>query len=117
AGGAAIADEVEAERVEIALQPGLGIVVGDDLTARGERGLDPRLDLEAALYGIAGDEARRQHDARIGGVGAAGDGGDDDVAVLDLVIGALHRDVAVELGRVGNAGELRQLGGETLGDA
>ena len=41
AGGAAVADEVEAELVEVALEVGLLEVVGDDPGARGERGLDP----------------------------------------------------------------------------
>src|SRR3546814_6204642 len=40
AGGAAIADEVEAERVEIVGQPGLVEIIGNDLAARRERGLD-----------------------------------------------------------------------------
>ena len=43
AGGAAEADEVEAERVEILLQAGLVEIFGDHLRARRERGLHPRL--------------------------------------------------------------------------
>ena len=44
AGRAAVADEVEAELVEVLGQPGAVEVLGDDLRARRERGLDPRLD-------------------------------------------------------------------------
>ena len=49
AGGAAVADEVEAERVEIVLQAGLVEIVGDDLRARRERCLHPRLGRQALL--------------------------------------------------------------------
>ena len=40
---AAVADEVEAELIEIRLQAGLAQVLGDDLRARRQAGLDPRL--------------------------------------------------------------------------
>ncbi len=43
AGRAAIADEVEAELVEILLQAGIGEIFADDLRAGRERGLHPRL--------------------------------------------------------------------------
>ena len=43
AGGAAVADEVEAELVEVRRQAGPLVVVGDDLRAGRQRGLDPRL--------------------------------------------------------------------------
>ena len=85
AGGAAEADQVEAERVEILLQAGFLVVVGDHLRARRERGLDPRLDLEALGDGLAGQQAGRDHHARIGGVGAGGDRGDHHVAVAEIV--------------------------------
>ena len=48
AGRAAVADEVEAELVQVLGQPGPVEVLGHDLRARRERGLDPRLDLEPA---------------------------------------------------------------------
>ena len=44
-----IADEVEAERVEVGLQAGLVEIVGDHLRAGRQRGLHPRLDLQALL--------------------------------------------------------------------
>src|SRR5262249_39085855 len=69
------------------LEAGLGEVVGDDARARRERGLDPRAHGEAALDRLLGEEPGAEHDARVRGVGARGDGGDDDVAVADL---ALH---------------------------
>ena len=45
AGRAAVADEVEAELLEVRDQAGALVVLHDDLRARGERRLDPRLDL------------------------------------------------------------------------
>ena len=42
AGGAAVADDVEAQLFEIGQQAGLLVVVGDDARAGSERGLDPR---------------------------------------------------------------------------
>ncbi len=45
---AAVADGVEAEPLEVLVETGLLVVVGDDLRARAERGLDPRLLLQAA---------------------------------------------------------------------
>ena len=44
AGGATVADDVEAELVEIGLQPGFRQVIGDDARAGGERSLDRRID-------------------------------------------------------------------------
>src|SRR5204862_2516933 len=61
AGGAAVADEVEAELVEILLQPSLGVIVADHLAARREARLDPGLDLEALLDRLLGEEPGRQH--------------------------------------------------------
>ena len=49
---AAVADGVEAELVEVAVEPGLLVVLGDDLRAGRERRLHPRLPLEAALDGV-----------------------------------------------------------------
>ena len=89
AGGAAEADQVEAERVEILLQAGFLVVVGDHLRARRERGFHPRLHLETLGDRFAREQARRDHHARIGGVGAGGDRGDDDVAVAEIVGAAL----------------------------
>jgi hypothetical protein len=70
AGGAAIAHEIEAELVEVLLQTGRLEIFGHHLAARGERGLDPRLDGEALLHRIAGEKAGADHHGRIGGVGA-----------------------------------------------
>ncbi len=91
AGGAAEADEIEAELVEVGLQAGLVEIGGDDLRSGRQRGLHPRLRLEALRDGIARQQAGGDQHARVRGIGAAGDGGDDDVAVADVEVAALRR--------------------------
>ena len=87
AGGAAVADDVEAELFEVGEQAGLLVVVGDDAGAGRERGLDPRRHGEAFFDGLLGEQAGGDHDGGVGGVGAAGDGGDDDGAVVEIGVG------------------------------
>ena len=67
AGGAAEADELVAERVEVVLQTGGLQIVGHDLRAGGQRGLDPRLGLKALGMCVAGDQAGGDHHGRVGG--------------------------------------------------
>ena len=92
AGGAAEADEVVAELVEVLLQAGLVEIFGDDLRARRERGLDPRLDGQALGHRLARQQPGADHHVRVRGVGAGGDRGDHHVAVAEIVIAALDRD-------------------------
>ena len=89
AGGAAVADQVEAELVEVRRQAGLLVVVGDHLRAGRERGLDPRLALEALLDGVLGQQRGADHDRRVGGVGARRDRGDRDRAVVERELRAV----------------------------
>ena len=90
AGRAAVADEVEAELLQRLGQPGAVEVVGDDLRARRERGLHPRLARRPRATRVAREDARADHHRRVGGVGAARDRGDHHVAVVEL-----ERSVAV----------------------
>ncbi len=110
AGGAAVADEVEADLVEVGGQARLVEVVGDDLRARGEGGLDPRLAGQALLDRLLGHERGGDHDVGVRGVGAGGDRGDGDGAVVDLVgraVGGGHGDRL----RRGAGGDGRGVGG------
>ena len=84
AGRAAVADEVEAELLERLGQPGAVEVFGDDLRAGRQRGLHPRLAAQAARERVAREDPRADHHRRVRGVGAAGDRGDHDVAVVEL---------------------------------
>ena len=82
AGGAAVAGHREAELFEILQQAGLGEVLGHDTGARCQTGLDMRRHAQARLDRLLGQQAGRQQNAGVAGVGAAGDGGNEHVAVL-----------------------------------
>ena len=97
AGGAADSDEIESELVEILLQVGLLEVGADDLAARRQRGLHPRLLGEALLDGVAGEQTGADEHARIRRVGAAGDRRDHDVAVAEVPILAFDLDALLHL--------------------
>ncbi|MPL73108.1 hypothetical protein SDC9_18901 [bioreactor metagenome] len=100
AGGAAEADDVEAERVKIVLQVrGLQVFL-HDLRPGGERGLHPGLRLEAKRARLAGDETGADQHVGVRGVGAGGDRGDHHRAVTDLVILALDGDRLADVDRL-----------------
>src|SRR3546814_8620674 len=61
AGGAAVADHVEAELLQVVHQPGFLEVVGDHQRARPERGLDPRRGLQALGRRVAREQAGAEH--------------------------------------------------------
>ena len=86
---AAVAHEVEAELLQVGRQAGLRVVVGDDLGARREGGLDPGLARQALLDGILGEQGGTDHHRRVGGVRARRDGRDRDRAVVDLELRAV----------------------------
>ena len=87
AGRATEPDELEAQAIEERLQARLGEVLAHDARAGRERGLHPGLDAEPAFDRLLRQETGRQHDGRVGGVGARSDGGDHDVPVGQLVAG------------------------------
>ena len=84
AGGAAVAGEVEAELLQVGQQARLGQVLGDHARAGRERGLDVRLHRQAEFHRLLRQQAGGEQHARVGGVGAGGDGGDQHVAVADV---------------------------------
>ena len=61
-------------------------VVGDDARAGGEGCLHPGLGAEAACAGVASEQPRGHQHGGIGGIRAAGDGRDQDRAVLDFEV-------------------------------
>src|SRR3546814_3809276 len=97
--GAAVADEIEADIAEVRLEAGFHEVVGDDLRARCQRGLDPGLGLQAQFVGLFGDEAGGDQHTRVGSVGAGRDGRAHDVAVADVEVLAFHGYAGREIGR------------------
>ena len=102
---AAVADEVEAERLERLDQARLVVVLHDDLRARGERRLDPRLGLQPALDRVARQQAGADHHRRVRRVRARRDRRDHDVAVVELGLGAVGERERDELGDA--VGDLR----------
>src|SRR5690606_14135703 len=111
AGGAAVADQVEAELLQVRRQAGPVVVVHHHPGAGREAGLDPRLAGQPLLDGVAGQQRRTDHHLRVGGVGAGGDGGDDHRAVVELERGAVggghpHRPAGPAIGAGGGGGDV-----------
>ena len=114
-------DHAEAQLFQLRGQAGFVQVQRDGLGAGRQRALDPGLAREPGAVGVARQQAGGDHVARVAGVGAAGDGGDDDGAVghqaglvLDLAgdaaLGQVRdRQAAV---RVGRAGQRAHHGGQ-----
>ena len=84
AGGAAVADQVVAQLLQVRPEAGPLVVVGDDLGAGRHRRLHPRLDREPPVDGVLGQQRGAEHDRRVRRVGARGDRGDHDGAVVQL---------------------------------
>ena len=90
AGGAAVADDVEAESVEVGQEARPLQVVGHHPGSGGEAALDPGSGLEPSLHRLLRHEPGADHDRRVAGVGAARDRGDDHGAVVQLDVIALE---------------------------
>ncbi|KAG1438510.1 hypothetical protein G6F57_019816 [Rhizopus arrhizus] len=88
AGGAAVGGHVEAQLFQVGQEARLGQVGGDDARSGGKRGLDVLGHLQAGFHGLLGQQAGGQQHVRVRRVGAGRDGGDQDVAILDLGAGA-----------------------------
>src|SRR5699024_5950882 len=93
----AVADQVEAQLVQVRGQAGTFVVVGDDLGAGGQGSLDPRLAVQTLFHRLLGQQGRTQHDRGVGGVGAGGDRGDHHGPVVDLGPGAVGRVTSIGL--------------------
>ena len=98
--GAAVADEVEAQLVEVLGEAGAIEVVRHDHRPRRKRRLHPGLRLEATLGGLARQQPGRDHDRWVRGVGAARDRRDHDPAVIEV---ELRRVVERDRNRIGGA--------------
>ena len=89
AGGAAVAGEVEADGVEVLLQPGGLEIAAHHLAAGRERGLHPRLAVEPERPRLPRHQAGADHHVGVRGVGAGGDRRDHHRPVADRVVLAL----------------------------
>ena len=81
AGGAGKTDHAEAQLLELGQQAGVFEVQLHGLGAGRQGALDPGLAQQTRAVGVAGQQAGGHDVARVRGVRAAGDGGDDDGAV------------------------------------
>ena len=102
AGGAGEGDDAEAQLFQLWQQAGLLQVQLHRLGTGRQRRLHPWLAHQPARVGVARQQAGGDHIARVGGVGAAGDGGDDHCAVGHQPLGFLAL-AAFQLGLVGDA--------------
>ena len=84
AGGAGKGDDAETELLQLRQQPGFFQIQLNGLGTRRQRRLHPGPAGQAARIGVAGQQAGGNHVARIAGVGAAGDGGDNYGAIRHL---------------------------------
>ena len=92
AGGAAIANQMEAQCLEVGQQAGVGEVLCYGARAGGQTRLHVGLDIEAALNCLHGQDACSNHHNRIGSVGATGDRGDGNRAVMQGCRQAIEMD-------------------------
>ena len=92
AGGAAVADHVEAQFGERFEQVRLLEIFRDHARAGRQAGLDVWLDRQPFFDGLPGDQSRGDHHGWVAGIGAGGDGSDDYHAVADLVGAAVRAD-------------------------
>ena len=91
AGRATVADDVEAELVEICLQPGLVEIIGDDARARRERSFHGRIDAQSALDRFLREQTGGEHHARVARVRATRDRRDQHAAVTDPALAVMKR--------------------------
>ena len=82
AGGAAVANGVETQRVEILRQARLVVIIRHHARAGRERGLYPRRRLQTLLHSLLGQQARRHHHVRIARVRARCNRRNHDGAVV-----------------------------------
>ena len=105
AGGAAVADHVEAQLLQVRQQPGLGQVFGDHARAGRQAGLHIRRHRQPALDRLLRQQAGRHHHRWVRGVGAGGDRGDHRRAVRQRDILAIQRGdglvAAIQVGAIG----------------
>ncbi len=84
--GASVADEVEAKVLKRLEKTTLYQVIRDHFATRRKARLHPWLASESLRCSLLGNKSSANHDVRIAGVGAAGDGSNDDVAVGELIL-------------------------------
>ena len=79
-----ISDDAKAKCFQITEQAGFFQIQRHCFRARCQRGFDPRLACQTQLVGVARQQRGGNYVARVAGVGATGDGGDDHRTVWHL---------------------------------
>ncbi len=110
-GGAGVGDDAEAELLQLRQQAGFLQVQLGDLGTRREGGLHPGLAHQTEGIGLLRHQAGGDHVARVGGVGATGDGGDDHRAIGHQAL-RLFVTTGLQLGLVGDAALGQRRGGQ-----
>src|ERR1700719_1323701 len=85
-GRAAVADDIEAELIEIFLQSGLVQIIGNNAGARSKRSFHRRIDMQPALNRFLGEQTGREHHARIARIRATCDRSDQNGAMTDSTL-------------------------------
>ena len=93
-GGAAESGDIEAERFQRWHQPGGRQVLRHHARTGAETGLDPRMNAESFLDRLFRQQAGGEQHAGVRGIGAAGDGGDQHIAMADI-LGITGDDMAL----------------------
>ena len=93
--GAAVAHQIEAQRIEIGPQAGFFNVVGDNFRSRRKTGFHPGLCSKTAFDGFLRQQAGAEHQRRIRGVGATGYRRDHhrSIGQIEFVAIILHADM------------------------
>ena len=86
-GGAAVADDIEAQLVQVGAESRPVQVVPHHEGARRQAGLYPGFHGQSSLSRFSGHQSGADHHRRVGSVGAGGNGCDDHRPVLQLVVG------------------------------
>ena len=81
---------MEAHGVEVVLQAGGLVILCHHATPRSKRSFHPGFHRQSTLACVASEKACSHHDPGIGGVGARGDGSDDNIAVVQIKHFAVH---------------------------
>src|SRR2546423_11683639 len=89
--GAAVADKIESELIEIFLQPGLVEIIRDHSRARSERRFHCWIDPQSAFHRFFREQSCGEHHAWVARVRATRDRRDQNSAVSNLALPVLKR--------------------------
>lgn len=83
---ATVSSGSETKLVEVLVNTGVLIVLGDDMGTWGEGSLDVRLHSETLLCGVLGEETSSEHHIGVRGICARSDSSNNDITVVESVL-------------------------------